>query len=316
MNELDSGSFELELINNNDHTTKDELDDSVTNTTSVSLSDDDTVLQHVDTSSNNITSDTIQFHAPLRSDAWSEVSAKNLFFFVRGKKYMNDKMKQRSKESAFQLLAIDLVNTETPIYGGLCAHPDERIQTALREENLGIRRDNDEFILPEFVFAVNLCIPMNEGYSHAVFYFGADKDRMEEIKQETTPFGRVMNAFIYGKDDNFRDRSLKLIPSVVEGNYLIKHAIGAKPVILGKEMKQHYLREERYMEVIVDISSNTIASGITKLCLGYMNHLSIDLMFLIEGHDESTLPERILGGARINHLDFNTKDGKRTVQSY
>jgi hypothetical protein len=37
------------------------------------------------------------------------------------------------------------------------------------------------------------------------------------------------------------------------------------------------------------------------------------MMFALEGHDESTLPERIFGGARIKNLDFKMLDGKRTV---
>ena len=39
-------------------------------------------------------------------------------------------------------------------------------------------------------------------------------------------------------------------------------------------------------------------------------------MFVGEGQDESTLPERILGGVQIKHLDFITEngDGKRTVR--
>merc|ERR1712107_345263 len=141
------------------------------------------------------------------------------------------------------------VNSSTPLFGGLCSHPNERIQKAIRREQQQQQQqqqhpeqprrdeydynddsddDDQSFVLPEFVFAVNLCIPMNNtegscidptntnedaGYYHAVFYFGADKDRMEEINAGTTPFGRVMNKFIYGdeSDDEFRNGSFKLI---------------------------------------------------------------------------------------------------------
>lgn len=260
------------------------------------------------------TSDDLQQHPSLRSEAWSEISAQT--FNVRGKTYMEDRIKQPSEESAFQLLAIDLINTEKPIYNGLCAHPDERVQKAIRQEKLGASttNNNNGFKMPEFIFAINLCIPNDKGFYHSVFYFGATKERMDEIRNRTTPFGRVMNKFIYENDnDEYRNKSLKLIPRVVDGNFIIKRAVGTKPAILGRDMKQSYVKGDRYMEVIVDITSNHIANGITKLCLGYINNLSIDMMFVIEGHDESTLPERILGGARISHLDFNTKDGKRTV---
>lgn len=298
-------------------------DDSATNTTTSDDDDDTTSTSSSKEGENNDDKfdDNLEQHPPLRSDAWSEVSAEK--FHIRGKTYMNDKIKQPSEESAFKLLSVDLVKVQTPIYSGMCSHPDERIQKALRREKYGetlggdIRNNDEEFLLPQFVFALNLCIPAaaDNGFYHAVFYFGADKDQMDEIKQGTTPFSRVMDKFIFGNCDEYRNKSLKLIPRVADGNYIIKHAIGTKPVILGKEMNQIYVKGERYLEVIVDISSNHVANGITKLCLGYITNLSIDLMFVVEGHDESTLPERILGGARISHLDFQTKDGKRTVVS-
>ncbi|OEU19558.1 DUF1336-domain-containing protein [Fragilariopsis cylindrus CCMP1102] len=286
------------------------------------------------------TSDMKNFIGDEHNDsAWSKPQAER--YSIRGKTYIKDKIKQPSTESAFQLFAVDLINVDTPMYSGMCKHPNERIQIALqREREEGnneddttttddVLKNNDELPLPEFVFAINLCIPKaadnNDNSSgglfyHAVFYFGVDKEQMNDIQQCTTPFGRVMNKYIFGNTDNdineYRNKTLKLIPHVVEGNYIIKHAVGTTPTILGKEMTQYYVQDERYLEVIIDISSNTIANSITKLCLRYITNLTINLMFVVEGQDESTLPERILGGVQIKHLDFITEiggDGKRTV---
>jgi hypothetical protein len=254
---------------------------------------------------------------PLRMNAWSEPPAKT--YDVRSKRYATNKLKQPSEESVFKLIAIDLINAETPIYSGMCAHPNERIQKALqRERKTGVRE------LPEFVFAVNLCVPATTIY-HAVFYLGADKDCMDEIKQGLTPFGRLMKQFIYGNSDEYRNKTFKLIPRIVEGTYVVRKAVGSKPAILGKKIKQYYVRDNntmgtgggvmnpRYFEVIVDIASDPVAKRITKLCLGYIKTIVVDMMFALEGHDESTLPERIFGGARIKNLDFKMLDGKRTV---
>ena len=253
---------------------------------------------------------------PLRLKAWAEPPAKS--YDVRSRRYMTNRTKQPSEESAFKLIAVDLINAETPIYSGMCANPNERIQKALlRERETGIRE------LPEFVFAVNLCIPAQTIY-HAVFYFGADKDCMDEIKQGLTPFGRLMKQFIYGNSDEYRNKTFKLIPRIVEGTYVVRKAVGSKPAILGKKIKQYYVRDNttrggddnnnpRYLEVIVDIASDPVAKRITKLCLGYIKTIVVDMMFALEGHDESTLPERIFGGARIKNLDFKMMDGKRTV---
>jgi len=243
---------------------------------------------------------------PLRSKAFAEPSAEN--YHVRSKDYMTSRIKEPSKKSAFQLITVDLINTETPLLTGMCAKPGERIQLALeRERKTGIRE------MPEFVFAVNLCIPGDKIY-HAVFYYGIDKPTLDEIKTGRTAFGRMMKKFLFGDSDDFRNETFKLIPRIVEGNYLVRKGVGSKPAIMGKKIKQCYVRDDRYFEVIVDIASDPVAKQITKLCLGYIRTIVVDMMFALEGHDESTLPERIFGGVTIKNLDFVKLDGKRCVR--
>jgi hypothetical protein len=242
---------------------------------------------------------------PLRTQAWSEPSAET--FNVRGKSYMNDRIKVPSQPSAFRLFAVDLVNTEEPIYSGMCAHPQERIQQALQRE-----LESDVRELPDFVFCVNLCVPGSVNY-HCVYYFGADKAIMEEVRTGSTPFGRLMHKFLNGGSDDFRNRTFKLIPRIVEGNYIVRRAVGTKPSILGRKVKQYYIKTDRYMEVIIDIASDQIAQRVTKLCMGYLQFITVDMMFLLEGTEEGELPERIFGGARLNGVDFKEQDGKRTV---
>ena len=244
---------------------------------------------------------------PLRSKAWSESSAES--YQIRSKGYMNNKFKELSAPSAFTLLSVDLVNSHEPMYGGMCAHPEERVQKALqRERETNIRE------LPEFVFAVNLCVPADTTTTyHAVFYFGADTQCMDEIKCGRTPFGRIMNQFLFGDSDSYRNQTFKLIPRIVEGNYVVRKAVGSRPAILGSKIKQYYVKSDRFFEVIVDISSDSVAKRITKLCLGCIKTIVVDMMFALEGYDESTLPERIFGGVRLQNLDFKTMDGKRTV---
>lgn len=245
--------------------------------------------------------------SPLRSKAWAEPRAEE--YHVRSKNYMtNGRIKEPSQKSAFKLIAVDLINSETPIYTGMCSHPGERVQLALeKERQTGVKE------LPEFVFAVNLCIPGNVIY-HAVFYYGINKATMDEIQNCQTAFGRIMKKFIFGDSDDFRNRTFKLIPRIVEGNYMVRKGVGTKPAILGKKIKQCYVKTDRYFEIIVDIASDPVAKRITKLCLGYIKTIVVEMMFALEGYDESTLPERIFGGATIKNLDFAQLDGKRCVQ--
>jgi Protein ENHANCED DISEASE RESISTANCE 2, C-terminal len=229
---------------------------------------------------------------PLRLDAWTEPPGSS--FQVRGGNYLEDKVKAPSQPSFFTLLTADLVKSPTPMLGGLCAHPEERIQRALaRERNTGVKE------LPEFIFAVNLVIP---GY-HMVSYFGCDD--LNLLRNPSTGFERIANKFFFGPSDDFRNQSFKvrqdscvllllfqvelsvstfgtvkisscpsrfqLIPRIVEGNYLVRKAVGTKPAILGKKLKQIYIRTERFCEVIVDIDSDSVARKITKLSLGYVS---------------------------------------------
>ncbi|XP_052114286.1 protein ENHANCED DISEASE RESISTANCE 2 isoform X2 [Arachis duranensis] len=84
---------------------------------------------------------------------------------------------------------------------------------------------------------------------------------------EDTP---LLESFIKG-DDTYRNSRFKLIP------YISK---------LG-----------------VDIGSSTVARGVVSLVLGYLNHLVIEMAFLIQGNTPEELPEFLLGTCRLNHLD-------------
>jgi hypothetical protein len=88
--------------------------------------------------------------------------------------------------------------------------------------------------------------------------------------------------------------------------------VGSKPSILGKKIKQKYIRGDRYFEIIIDVASDPMAQRIVKLCLGYTKQLVVDMVYVLEGtHDELTLPERVFGGVRMKNIDFKDLDGKR-----
>jgi len=245
---------------------------------------------------------------PMRVDGWGEAPATH--YEVRGSSYLSNKVKEPSEEALFSLLTVDIVRTadDKPILAGLCNHPDERIQRAVRRE-----KATGEKELPEFVWAINLAVPGPPFY-HVMLYFGCDD--LEALHDTSTPLGRLTKPFFFGANDDFRDNTFKLIPRIVEGNYIVKKAVGTKPAILGRKLKQHYIRNPRFMELIVDISSDSIAKNVTGLSVGYAKSLITDMVFLLEGNTKATLPERILGGVRFKHIDFKKRDGKRVVNNY
>lgn len=241
---------------------------------------------------------------PLRRNAWDEGNACE--FDVRGATYLQDKQKVPSLPSVFQLLTCDLVHVDAPLLTGLCSHPNERIQTALREE-----QETGQKILPAFIYAVNLCVPAGTATYHWVAYFGIED--VSVLKDTDTPLGKLTEPFFFGGDDDFRNKTFKLIPRIVHGNVMVRKAVGSKPAVLGQKLKHYYTRTDRFLEMVVDIGSNKVAQRIVRCAIGCAKSLTVDMMFLLEGDSPETLPEQILGGVRLTDIDFKVKDGQRKV---
>ncbi len=239
---------------------------------------------------------------PTTLDFWAEPDANS--FRVRGKKYLKDKHKYNAGPSLFRLFAADIVEVDVPIMGGMCPHPTERVQLALERERVakeqGLPSD-----MPPYVFCVNIVMPGPPHY-HMVFYYAVD-DMSKIDGSDGTPSSKLCQEFFFGGDDTFRDSTFKLIPCVVEGNFMVRKAVGSTPAIMGKKIKQTYFQDERFFEIMIDTGSSAVGAGVIGICIGYAKMLVADLAFLFEGYDESTLPEKVLGTIRVNHVVFDKK---------
>jgi len=239
---------------------------------------------------------------PLNELYWCEPCA--MSFRVRGAQYAANRLKTNSKPSVFRLITVDLCQVAEPIRSGFCSLPKERVQQALRREQE--RKSKGD--MPPFIFCVNILIPGPPFY-HFVFYYAVDD--MSRIKpqpdDQSDPFNKIASKFFFGESDKFRDSTFKLIPRIVSGNLLVKKAVGSKPTIIGKKLKQSYIRGERFFEVIVDIGSSVIAAKVVRLAKGYAKNIVVDMGFLLEGKDASCLPERMMGTVRLTNVDFKSK---------
>ena len=114
----------------------------------------------------------------------------------------------------------------------------------------------------------------------------------------------ALDRFVKSSNE-YRDAHLKFIPRLVEGNYIVKKAVGSKPALIGTKLKQtyHVNVAKNYMEVDVDVCSSKIAANIFSLVKKAARELTIDFNFTIEGQDLDTLPEVLIGGGRIIHID-------------
>jgi len=126
------------------------------------------------------------------------------------------------------------------------------------------------------------------------------------LLEEDTPLSRVLKPFFFGSDDGYRDLRFKLIPKIVEGNWVVRKSVGSTPAILGTKLKQTYHRGTNYFELDVNIASSSVAAGVVRLAAGYAKTLVVDLALVIQGETEDELPERVVAGWRINNMDLAT----------
>eukprot|EP00892_Ulva_mutabilis_P002877 jgi/Ulvmu1/12590/UM092_0020.1 len=216
-------------------------------------------------------------------------------FKVRGKNYLSDRKKVPSEEPAFRLAGMELVKTDAPVYHISRYIPAVRQSTA------------------PFSFVLCFTLPYARRILSLVLIFEADgmlgaapqsdEDDDEDEDGKLSPFDLCMARFLADKGP-LRDAKLKLIPSLAQGSWVVRQAVGQTPVILGKRLKTEYTMEDAYIEADVDISANATAAGVTSLVAGAIKSLVFDIGIVLEGHSAEELPERLLGSVRLNHLDL------------
>eukprot|EP00246_Nothoceros_aenigmaticus_P012192 TRINITY_DN3653_c0_g1_i3.p1 TRINITY_DN3653_c0_g1~~TRINITY_DN3653_c0_g1_i3.p1 ORF type:complete len:725 (+),score=125.57 TRINITY_DN3653_c0_g1_i3:628-2802(+) len=203
------------------------------------------------------------------TDCWFEPNGKG--FMIRGVTYMQDSLKVAGGDPLLKLLAVDWFRCE----GKVDKSPEGK--------------------KAPFILVVNLQVPASPNYS-LVFYFVADRPVRDSS---------LLHRFVNG-DDAFRNSRFKLIPSIVEGYWVVKRAVGTKACLLGKAVTCHYLREENFLEIDVDIGSSSVARSVIGLVLGYVSSIVVDLAILIEAKDDKELPEYILGITRVARVKLET----------
>ncbi|CAN0838555.1 Protein ENHANCED DISEASE RESISTANCE 2 [Linum grandiflorum] len=230
------------------------------------------------------------------SNCWTSPNGSG--FKIRGRTYLKDNSKVVGGDPLLELIAVDWFKVDRAV-DGVAQHPECLLQTAAGKKlpfvlviNLQVQiSPSDDKLNLILVFQ----IPAKPNYS-LVLYYAADRP----VNKES-----LLGKFIDGTD-MFRDSRFKLIPSIVEGYWMVKRAVGTKACLLGKAVTCKYLRQDNFLEIDVDIGSSSVARSVIGLVLGYVTSLVVDLAILVEGKEESELPEFILGTVRLNKLKLET----------
>ena len=125
-----------------------------------------------------------------------------------------------------------------------------------------------------------------------------------------TPHEICTCRFLMGDDDH-KCNTLKIIPSVVKGPWIVKKVVEGKPAIVGSKMPTKYIYEPanpdkglaEYLEMDLDIVASSVACRILSVAQRYTKALTLDLGFVIQGNKTDELPERMLVAMRLHSLD-------------
>lgn len=125
--------------------------------------------------------------------------------------------------------------------------------------------------------------------------------------ESMTPGERTVCRWITG-DDKHKNLTLKIVPVVRKGPWIVKSVVGGKPALMGI-LPINYIYSPRvgdkaeYFEVDLEVVEDSVARRIASVCTRATKGLTIDLGFVIQGNSEDELPEQMIMGVRLNKID-------------
>ena len=140
-----------------------------------------------------------------------------------------------------------------------------------------------------------------------------DRKPLEKEIKKMNNQDRCCARWLMGNSEH-KDSTLKIFPGVVQGPWVVKSVVGGKPAIIGTKLPVNYVYEPEgiavdgtkqslYLEADLDIVSSSAARGILSVTRTYVQDLTLDLGFGIQGNSKDELREQILTGLRLHGLD-------------
>ncbi len=105
----------------------------------------------------------------------------------------------------------------------------------------------------------------------------------------------------------YRNKGLKLIPRVCAGPWMVKKMIGSTPALIGTKLPVSYKGSlgENFLEICLDVTKGpAFGNSVATTVVGKADVVTVDLGFVVEGQDETHLPEQMLGMVRLHHLNM------------
>jgi len=225
-------------------------------------------------------------------NCWTPAPASS--FPVRGKKYLSDGKKIVPDSFHFEPIGVDTFTIEAA-QSNIAPWRDGVLSQVKR---IAARAGHE---CPR-VLVVNWMVPGSPQINHVQYY--AERP-FTPITEDDKLFKKMLDHFMTEGNDDFRRKRFKLIASVQEGPWVLKQSTN-KPAIIGKKIEMTTHVGEGYLEITIDISTSKIAARVVGMATSTAKSLVIDMAYVIEGRKEAELPERLLGGIRIHHIDMSS----------
>lgn len=220
---------------------------------------------------------------------------------VRGPTYLEDKVKIAAAPFMFQISHLNFYNSnEQP---NNVTKNDDWVND-WRATTPAVKGDDKAEIVRNLIFVINWQIPCGSTWRELGCYFTYANNSPQDLNLQRV-HTLAMYDFITGTKE-YQDLHFKLIPRVVEGNFVVKRTVGQTPAILGTKLAQkgYYDAKQNVFELEVNVNSSLVAGQILGIVSGAAKSLTIDLAFLMEGQTEDKLPEVLVGGVRLSGVDL------------
>ena len=214
-------------------------------------------------------------------------------FLCRGPTYLQDGVKYPSPESLMEPIAVGLWEGR---------NVDTLIHTASRQFGCEKGKLGGSSIIIDLELSAD---------RHVILQFQnhdmPDEDEEESGSFPISPAQVLLEKFIFKSENAWRAKRLKLLPRLHNAGFVVRKAVGSRPVILASKLATQFLddRENRTLIIKVDISSSVIAGTILNLVEPQVKKLDIDLAFIVEGATDDELPEVPFGSICFHKLDLS-----------
>mmetsp|Transcript_21032 Transcript_21032/g.62774 ORF Transcript_21032/g.62774 Transcript_21032/m.62774 type:complete len:721 (+) Transcript_21032:1013-3175(+) len=227
-----------------------------------------------------------RFDASKPADKWGSYDEPTgSGFMVRGPHYLEDRKKVASAGALCELAGVEVLKD--------ASHPLLR----LGERPRGVV---SRLVAPDrLVLVINFVLPTPSHYvSLAAFYVCPAANPLANTSKQR----ERLDAFVSSMTDAQRNDVLKIIPKLVEGPWVARHAVGQKPALLGHKITTEYHSGEGWFEIDIDVSTSSAATGALRILKSASAGVVMDLAFTLEAQTAEDLPEQVMCTVSFQHF--------------